>query len=97
MSDGIQLFIIFIFVIVMFSILNFLALSLSQHNFKRRIVAGFTFLLLTPIVFLTTLTFAPIFNKDGFGSATLAFIVASIYISNGIIILISSTFIPKKT
>ncbi|KXY03406.1 hypothetical protein [Bacillus paranthracis] len=67
MSDGMQLFIIFIFVIVMFSILNFLAIFLSQHNFKRRIVAG-----------------------------TLAFIVAIVYILNGIVILLSSLFFLKR-
>jgi hypothetical protein len=96
MSDGIQLFIILFVVFVMFSIINFLAISLSQHSFKRRVVAGFIILLLTPVVFLTTLTFASIFDKGGFGSATLTLIIASIYILNGLIFLISSTFIPKK-
>ncbi|MGM1450959.1 hypothetical protein [Bacillus cereus group sp. BceL307] len=96
MSDGMQLFIIFIFVIVMFSILNFLAISLSQHNFKRRIVAGFISSLLTPLVFLTTTAFASIFDKAGFGAGTLAFIVAIVYISNGIVILLSSLFSLKR-
>ncbi|MDT3498750.1 hypothetical protein NLU03_31970 [Bacillus toyonensis] len=96
MYDGMQFFIIFIFVIVMFSILNFLAISLSQHSFKRRIVAGFVFLLLTPIVFLTTTAFASIFDKGGFGAGTLAFIITSVYILNGIVILLSSSFILKK-
>lgn len=91
-----QLFIIFIFVIVIFSILNFLTISLSQHSFKRRIVAGFVFLLLTPIVFLTTTAFASIFDKGGFSVGTLAFIIASVYILNGIVILLSSSFILKK-
>ncbi|MDR4984314.1 hypothetical protein CN491_01480 [Bacillus cereus] len=97
MSDGMQLFIIFLFDIIMFGIINFLAISLSQHSFKRRIVAGFVFLLLTPLVFFSTLTFASIFDKGGFGSATLAFIISGIYILNGIIILLSSTLIPIKS
>ncbi|AXK18818.1 hypothetical protein ACW4EZ_14520 [Bacillus toyonensis] len=96
MYDGMQLFIIFIFVIVIFSILNFLTISLSQHSFKRRIVAGFVFLLLTPIVFLTTTAFASLFDKSGFSVGTLAFIIASVYILNGIVILLSSSFILKK-
>ncbi|HFJ9420285.1 hypothetical protein BACERE00193_04999 [Bacillus paranthracis] len=96
MSDSMQLFIIFIFVIVMFSILNFLAISLSQHNFKRRIVAGFIFSLLTPLVFLTTTAFASIFDKAGFVAGTLAFIVAIVYILNGIVILLSSLFFLKR-
>ncbi|ENB9401126.1 hypothetical protein P4U05_05840 [Bacillus paranthracis] len=96
MSDGMQLFIIFIFVIVMFSILNFLAISLSQHNFKRRIVAGFIFSLLTPLVFLTTTAFDSIFDKAGFGAGTLAFIVAIVYILNGIMVLLSSLFFLKR-
>ncbi|HFK1426622.1 MULTISPECIES: hypothetical protein [Bacillus cereus group] len=96
MSDGMQLFIIFIFVIVMFSILNFLAISLSQHNFKRRIVADFLFSLLTPLVFLTTTAFASIFDKAEFVAGTLAFIVAIVYILNGIVILLSSLFFLKR-
>ncbi|SCN09226.1 Protein of unknown function [Bacillus wiedmannii] len=32
MSDGMQLFIIFIFVLALFSIINFLAISLSGHS-----------------------------------------------------------------
>ncbi|MGE6598296.1 hypothetical protein [Bacillus proteolyticus] len=96
MSAGIQLLITLLFSFVMFGAPNFLAISLSQNNFKRRIVAGFVFLLLTPVVFLTTLTFASIFDKSVFGSAPLAFIMATIYILNGLIVLISSTFIPQK-
>ncbi|KXY35376.1 hypothetical protein EXW28_14375 [Bacillus mycoides] len=96
MSDGMQLFIIFIFVLVMFSLINFLAISLSRHSFKRRIVAGFIFLLLTPIIFLTTAAFASIFDKAGFGAGGLAFIVAIIYILNGIVILLSSLFFLKR-
>ncbi|KKZ93313.1 hypothetical protein B4147_2549 [Bacillus wiedmannii] len=52
LSDGMQLFSIFIFVLALFSTINFLAISLSGHNLKRRIIAGFIFLLLTPIVCL---------------------------------------------
>ncbi|MDR2996356.1 hypothetical protein ACQKN7_26235 [Bacillus cereus] len=96
MSDGMQLFIVLLFVIAMFIIINFLAISLSQHSFKRRIVAGFVFLLLTPFVFLTTTAFASIFDKVGFGTGSLAFIIASVYILNGIVILLSSSFILKK-
>ncbi|MED3035315.1 hypothetical protein CBR56_11070 [Bacillus thuringiensis] len=96
MSDGMQLFITFIFVIVMFSILNFLAIFLSKHNFKRRIVAGSIFSLLTPIVFLTTAAFASIFDTAGFEAGTLAFIVAIVYILNGIVILLSSLFSLKR-
>ncbi|KAA0765653.1 hypothetical protein [Bacillus sp. SH5-2] len=80
----------------MFGIINFLAISLSQHSFKRRIVAGFIFLFLTPFVFLTTTAFASLFDKGGFSLGTLAFIVAGIYFSNGIVILFSSTLILKK-
>ncbi|EOG8708057.1 TPA: hypothetical protein ACGW5B_003199 [Bacillus paranthracis] len=96
MSDGMQLFIIFIFVIVMFSILNFLAISLSQHNFKRRIVAGFILLLLTPIIFLTTSAFISIFNKASFGAVNLTVSIVNVYILNGIVILLSTSFIHKK-
>ncbi|HHT7240125.1 MULTISPECIES: hypothetical protein [Bacillus] len=97
MTAFVQLLMIFLIVIIMFSVINFLAISLSQHSFKRRIVAGFVFLLLTPIVFLTTTAFASIFNKGGFSLGALAFIIAGIYILNGIAILLSSTFIIKKT
>ncbi|MBE5108420.1 hypothetical protein IGI01_25160 [Bacillus thuringiensis] len=96
MSDGMQVFIVLLFVIAMFSIINFLAISLSQHSFKRRIVAGFLFLLLTPIVFLITVSFASIFGNAVFGAGMLAFIIASVYILNGIVILISSSFILNK-
>ncbi|HDR7801560.1 TPA: hypothetical protein QCY03_005442 [Bacillus tropicus] len=96
MSDGMQLFIIFIFVLALFSIINFLAISLSGHNFKRRIIAGFIFLLITPIVFFATVAFASIFDKAGFGAGGLAFIAAIIYISNGIVILLSSLFFLKR-
>ncbi|EML6320758.1 hypothetical protein OCA05_22930 [Bacillus cereus] len=91
MSDGIQVFIVLLFAIALFSILNFLAISLSGHSFKKRIVAGFIFLLLTPIIFLTIATFASIFD-----AGTLAFMIASVYILNGIVILLSSLFILKK-
>ncbi|HDR7438196.1 TPA: hypothetical protein QCX34_005860 [Bacillus anthracis] len=96
MSEGVQLVIILLFVIAMFSILNFLAISLSQHNFKRRIVAGFIFLLLTPIIFLTTSAFTSIFNKASFGAGNLIFSIVNIYILNGIVILLSASFIHKK-
>ncbi|MGE1125980.1 hypothetical protein [Bacillus wiedmannii] len=96
MSDGMQLFSIFIFVLALFSIINFLTISLSGHNFKRRIVAGFIFLLITPIVFFATVAFATIFDKAGFGAGGLAFIVAIIYILNGIVILFSSLFFLKR-
>ncbi|HDR7706443.1 hypothetical protein IBT50_15445 [Bacillus sp. S70] len=96
MSDGIEVFIVLLFAIALFSILNFLAISLSGHSFKKRIVAGFIFLLLTPIIFLTIATFASIFDKAGFGAGTLAFMIASVYILNGIVLLLSSLFILKK-
>ncbi|AUD21118.1 TPA: hypothetical protein QCR36_002496 [Bacillus cereus] len=96
MSAGIQLFIILLFVIAMFSILNFLAFSLSGHNFKRRIVAGFIFLLLTPIIFLTTSAFTSIFNKASFGAVNLTVSIVNVYFLNGIVILLSASFIPKK-
>ncbi|MGE6363625.1 hypothetical protein ACQKD9_07230 [Bacillus paramycoides] len=96
MTSCVQLLMIFLFVIIMFSVINFLAISLSQHSVKRRIVAGFVFLLLTPIVFLTTTALASIFDKVGFGAANLSFSIAGIYILNGIAILLSSTFIIKK-
>ena len=96
MSNGIQVLIILLFVIAMFSTLNFLAISLSQRKFKRRIVAGFIFLLLTPIIFLTTTAFASIFDKAGFGVGGIAFIVAIIYVLNGIVILLSSLFFLKR-
>ncbi|HHT7191514.1 TPA: hypothetical protein ACTZ5N_005021 [Bacillus cereus] len=96
MSDGMQVFIILLFVIAMFSILNFLAISLSGHNFKRRIVAGFTFLLLTPIIFLTISAFTSIFNKANFGVFNLTVSIVNIYILNGIVIFLSALFILKK-
>ncbi|SCC34857.1 hypothetical protein [Bacillus mycoides] len=96
MSAGMQLLITRLFSFVMFGVLNFLAISLSQNNFKRRIVAGFLFLLLTPIIFLTTTAFASIFDKGGFGAANLAFIITDVYIVNGIFILLSASFILKK-
>nr|WP_249709515.1 hypothetical protein [Bacillus cereus] len=96
MSEGMQLFSIFIFVLALLSIINFLAISLSGHNFKKRIIAGFIFLLITPIVFLATVAFASIFDKAGFGAGGLAFIVAIVYILNGIVILLSSLFFLKR-
>ncbi|MFP3412706.1 hypothetical protein SB773_13980 [Bacillus sp. SIMBA_074] len=96
MSYGIQLLIILLFSLVMFGVLNFLAISLSQNNFKRRIVAGFLFLLLTPIIFLTTTAFASIFDKGGLGVANLVFVILNLYIVNGIVILLSASFILKK-
>ncbi|WHT87403.1 hypothetical protein [Bacillus cereus] len=96
MSAGIQLFIILLFVIAMFSILNFLAFSLSGHNFKRRIVAGFIFLLLTPIIFLTTSAFTSIFNKASFGAVNLTVSIVNVYFLTGIVILLSASFIHKK-
>ncbi|QUG84490.1 hypothetical protein [Bacillus nitratireducens] len=96
MSDGIQLLIILLFSLFMFGVLNFLAISLSQNNFKRRIVAGFLFLLLTPIIFLTTTAFTSIFDKGGFGVANPVFVIVNVYIVNGIVILLSASFILKK-
>ncbi|MGE6539145.1 hypothetical protein [Bacillus luti] len=96
MYNVIQLLIILLFSLVMFGILNFLAISLSQNNFKRRIVAGFLFLLLTPIIFLTSTAFTSIFDKDGFGVANLTFVIVNVYIVNGIVILLSASFNLKK-
>ncbi|MGZ7149064.1 hypothetical protein [Bacillus paramobilis] len=96
MSDGIQLFIILFVVFVMFSIINFLAISLSQHSLKRRIVAGFIFLLLTPIIFLTTTALTSKFDNAGFGSINLTSSIINVYILNGIVILLSTSFILKK-
>lgn len=96
MSNGMQLLIILLFSLVMFAVLNFLAISLSQNNFKRRIVAGFVFLLLTPIILLTTTAFASIFDKGGIGAANLAFSIANVYVVNGIVILLSASFILKR-
>ncbi|EEL00341.1 hypothetical protein bcere0013_26430 [Bacillus cereus BDRD-ST26] len=45
---------------------------------------------------MTTTAFASIFDKAGFGAGTLAFIVAIVYISNGIVILLSSLFFLKR-
>ncbi|KKZ93314.1 hypothetical protein B4147_2550 [Bacillus wiedmannii] len=43
-----------------------------------------------------TVAFASIFDKAGFGAGGLAFIVAIIYILNGIVILLSSLFFLKR-
>ncbi|PGU39409.1 hypothetical protein [Bacillus cereus] len=96
MSDGIQLLIILLVIFVMFSIINFLAISLSQHSFKRRIVAGFLFLLLTPIIFLTTTALTSISDNAGFGAINLSSSIVNLYILNGIVILLSASFILKK-
>ena len=96
MSDGIQLIIILFVVFVMFSIINFLAISLSQHSIKRRVVAAFIFLLLTPIIFLTTTTLTSIFEKADFGAINLTSTIINVYILNGIVILLSTSFILKK-
>ncbi|MBK5447292.1 hypothetical protein JFU18_01045 [Bacillus sp. TH22] len=96
MSYGIQLLIILLFSLVMFGVLNFLAISLSQNNFKRRIVAGFLFLLLTPIIFLTNTALTSIFDKGGLGVANLVFVILNVYIVNGIVILLSASFILKR-
>ncbi|WP_270606978.1 MULTISPECIES: hypothetical protein [Bacillus] len=96
MSDGIQLFIILLVVFVKFSIINFLAISLSQHSFKRRVVAGFIFLLLTPIIFLTTTALTSIFDNAVFGAINLSSSIINVYILNGIVILFSASFILKK-
>ncbi|HDR7516304.1 hypothetical protein AB1I92_10810 [Bacillus mobilis] len=96
MSDGIQLFIILFVVFFMFSIINFLAISLSQHSFKRRVVAGVIFLLLTPIIFLTTTTLTSIFDNADFGIIDLTSSIINLYILNGIVILLSASFILKK-
>ncbi|MCC2473587.1 hypothetical protein PDR89_02610 [Bacillus cereus group sp. Bc002] len=96
MSDGIQLFIILFVVFVMFSIINFLAISLSQHSFKRRVVAGFIFLLLTPIIFLTITALTSILDNAGFGAINLTSSIVNVYILNGMVILLSASFILKK-
>ncbi|WP_242239778.1 hypothetical protein [Bacillus cereus group sp. BfR-BA-01309] len=96
MSNGIQLLIILLVIFVMFSIINFLAISLSQHNFKRRIVAGFIFLLLTPIIFLTTTALTSISDNAVFGAINLSSSIVNLYILNGIVILLSASFILKK-
>ncbi|MBE7150401.1 hypothetical protein FUT12_23240 [Bacillus mycoides] len=96
MSVGIQLLITLLFSFIMFGALNFLAISLSQNNFKRRIVAGFLFLLLTPIIFLTTTALTSIFDKGGLGIANLVFVILNLYIVNGIVILLSASFILKR-
>ncbi|KLA26822.1 hypothetical protein B4080_2894 [Bacillus cereus] len=45
---------------------------------------------------MTIATFASIFDKARFGAGALAFMIASVYILNGIVILLSSLFILKK-
>ncbi|MDP7989064.1 hypothetical protein Q9B79_04465 [Bacillus sp. MHSD_36] len=96
MSDGIQVLIILLFVIAMLSILNFLAISLSRHSFKRRIVSGFVFLLLTPIIFLTTTALTSIFDNASFGAINLTSSIVNVYILNGIFIFLSASFILRK-
>ncbi|HDR3485335.1 MULTISPECIES: hypothetical protein [Bacillus] len=96
MSDGIQLFIILFVVFVMFSIINFLAISLSQHSFKRRVLAGFIFLLLMPIIFLTITALTSILDNAGLGAINLTSSIVNVYILNGIVILLSASFILKK-
>ncbi|MED0952539.1 hypothetical protein P4T34_25475 [Bacillus mobilis] len=96
MSNGIQLLIILLVIFVMFSIINFLAISLSQHSFKRRVMAGFIFLLLTPIIFLTTTALTSTFDNAVFGAINLSSSIINVYILNGIVILFSASFILKK-
>ena len=96
MSDGIEVFIVLLFAIALFSILNFLAISLSGHSFKKN--RGRFHIFTTDSHYLLTIaTFASIFDKAGFGAGTLAFMIASVYILNGIVILLSSLFMLKKT
>ncbi|MFE9078113.1 hypothetical protein COC58_05000 [Bacillus cereus] len=89
MSNGIQLLIILLVIFVMFSIINFLAISLS-------VVAGFIFLLLTPIIFLTTTALTSTFDNAVFGAINLSSSIINVYILNGIVILFSASFILKK-
>ncbi|EMY4794533.1 hypothetical protein OCD85_14625 [Bacillus pacificus] len=96
MSDGIQLFIILFVVFIIFSIINFLAISLSQHSFKRRVLAGFIFLLLMPIIFLTITALTSILDNAGLGAINLTSFIVNVYILNGIVILLSASFILKK-
>ncbi|HDR7897921.1 TPA: hypothetical protein QCY27_004464, partial [Bacillus pacificus] len=95
-SDGIQLFIILFVVFIIFSIINFLAISLSQHSFKRRVLAGFIFLLLMPIIFLTITALTSILDNAGLGAINLTSFIVNVYILNGIVILLSASFILKK-
>lgn len=90
MSDSVGLLLTIVLGILVFGAINYGSFKFSQQNIKKRIWAGIIFLLLTPLIFFSTLFFVLLFDEGGWGAGILSVIITGLYILNGIFILLSS-------
>ncbi|MGM9985778.1 MAG: hypothetical protein ACI35O_01000 [Bacillaceae bacterium] len=96
MSDTVGLILTIVLEVIIFGIINFYTFTYSRDNSKKRIGAGIVFLLLTPLIFFGTLSFVLIFDEGGWGAGLLTMIFTSLYIINGIIVLLSALYLYLK-
>ncbi|CAM3827330.1 hypothetical protein [Mesobacillus thioparans] len=82
--------------VALFGTANYFAVKHSAGNVKKRLIAGILFLLLTPVIFFSTLFFSFTWDDSGWGAGILAVIFTGLYLLNGLIILLSSIHIYFK-
>ncbi|WNF24742.1 hypothetical protein [Mesobacillus jeotgali] len=93
MSDAVGTVLTLLLNIALFGITNYFAVKHSVRNIKKRIIAGFLFLMCTPVIFFSTLYFCFTWDDSGWGAGILAVIFTGLYLLNGLILLLSALHI----
>lgn len=90
MSDAIGMSLALILEMILFGLANYFTIKYTKGHVKKRIWGGIIFLLLTPVIFFSTLMFVAIWDEGGWGAGFLAVIFTGLYILNGSFMLLSA-------
>lgn len=93
MPESVGMILTLLMNIALFGVANFFAIKHSTHNIKKRLIAGFLFLLCTPAIFFCNIYLGMTWDDSGWGAGFLTVIFTAIYILNGLIMLLSSIHI----
>ncbi|WP_416150688.1 hypothetical protein ACM26V_06895 [Salipaludibacillus sp. HK11] len=72
--------------------INFSVFKIAGINKKKRIIGGIIILILVPVAFFTTMNSLAPLDPGGFGAAGISIINSTLFLINGIIVIIIGFF-----
>ena len=86
--DKVDLFLIICLGILLFTGVNLFVYFFARGKTKRMVGTGIVMVLLSPLIFYTTLEFVGLFDKgSGFGAALFAIVYGGLFFLNAVVVL----------
>ncbi|WP_280768064.1 hypothetical protein [Salipaludibacillus daqingensis] len=93
-----NLFVIGTGIIIFFIVLNLIVIKIAGEYRKGRVIAGIIVLLISPVIFYSSLFIGAQFDDGGFGTGIITLFFTTLVVLNGSIILFVGLFTkPTQT